>query len=610
VMRRERARRRSRAGFVMEQREQTNRTRSSLPRKTSAGTWFSKSSRAAARGRSSSRANAMPQSRKKAKSAAKKRAKTEAAASGAGGDALSLEFVRALTRADAETGANLSGESLANELTRLTLAAAEYLEATRKVKDSVRADFGELNAACASAEEKDALAAEFEARIGKDRRITAEFIAEFNKIKNIVRGTKKETAAVDAAIKKIDEMVEEVEDRMKEVLDQVKKEMNDHIEKESAETTEAANAASTLGGDSGGIPSESATPAELARRATDGCGASAFELALRSQQGTGGISEYDRWLKRSCDLSHAPALVYAGRLKLQTARIPLQDILNIDGISPELESTRAHLLSSAAENFARAVEQGNAEAEVLLATAYLDGSGVEENATKSAELNRSAAEKGNAVAQVRVSRGHLHGNNGFEKDFVKYEHWLRKATANEVDEDKLGDALTALGLKDALAHLKMLRISKSKTLNAIAQASGFVISSEAKVAFVLGPLPEHMGARDVIHHMALCFLHGVCGLEKSVRLAKDMLKMSVMNRAEYDTDDDIAAQKALLKQIRRCSGCGKYAYWTCKLCRGVRYCSRRCQKWHWKHGDGEPHKTHCPRVVTTIPEGSTILVKT
>ena len=609
-MRRERARRRSRAGFVMEQREQTNRTRSSLPRKTSAGTWFSKSSRAAARGRSSSRANAMPQSRKKAKSAAKKRAKTEAAASGAGGDALSLEFVRALTRADAETGANLSGESLANELTRLTLAAAEYLEATWKVKDSVRADFGELNAAGASAEEKDALAAEFEARIGKDRRITAEFIAEFNKIKNIVRGTKKETAAVDAAIKKIDEMVEEVEDRMKEVLDQVKKEMNDHIEKESAETTEAANAASTLGGDSGGIPSESATPAELARRATDGCGASAFELALRSQQGTGGISEYDRWLKRSCDLSHAPALVYAGRLKLQTARIPLQDILNIDGISPELESTRAHLLSSAAENFARAAEQGNAEAEVLLATAYLDGSGVEENATKSAELNRSAAEKGNAVAQARVSRGHLHGNNGFEKDFVKYEHWLRKATANEVDEDKLGDALTALGLKDALAHLKMLRISKSKTLNAIAQASGFVISSEAKVAFVLGPLPEHMGARDVIHHMALCFLHGVCGLEKSVRLAKDMLKMSVMNRAEYDTDDDIAAQKALLKRIRRCSGCGKYAYWTCKLCRGVRYCSRRCQKWHWKHGDGEPHKTHCPRVVTTIPEGSTILVKT
>ena len=563
----------------------------------------------------------MPQSRKKAKSAAKKRAKTEAAASGAGGDALSLEFdalslefriefVRPLTRADAETGANLSGESLANELTRLTLAAAEYLEATWKVKDSVRADFGELNAAGASAEEKDALAAEFEARIGKDRRITAEFIAEFNKIKNIVRGTKKETAAVDAGIKKIDEMVEEVEERMKEVLDQVKKEMNDHIEKESAETTEAANAASTLGGDSGGIPSESATPAELARRATDGCGASAFELALRSQQGTGGISEYDRWLKRSCDLSHAPALVYAGRLKLQTARIPLHDILNIDGISPELESTRAHLLSSAAENFARAAEQGNAEAEVLLATAYLDGSGVEENATKSAELNRSAAEKGNAVAQARVSRGHLHGNNGFEKDFVKYEHWLRKATANEVDEDKLGDALTALGLKDALAHLKMLRISKSKTLNAIAQASGFVISSEAKVAFVLGPLPEHMGARDVIHHMALCFLHGVCGLEKSVRLAKDVLKMSVMNRAEYDTDDDIAAQKALLKQIRRCSGCGKYAYWTCKLCRGVRYCSRRCQKWHWKHGDGEPHKTHCPRVVTTIPEGSTILVKT
>ena len=629
MTRRERARRR-RVGFVMEQREQTNRTRSLVSsEENERGDRTYSSSRAAARGRSSSRANAMPQSRKKAKSAAKKRAKTEAAASRAGGDALSLEFVEtpttdALTHANAETGENLSIDEAENELTRLTAAAArltaaaaphvEAVEAFRKDRDSVRAAFGELKAAGASAEEKDALAAEFEARIGKYRENTAEFIAEFNAIKNtklrILRGTKKENAAVDAAIKKMDDTMEEVEDMNKEVHDQIKKTMNDHIEKESAETTEAANAASTLGGDSGGIPSESAELAELARRATDGCGASAFELALRSQQGTGGISEYDRWLKRSCDLSHAPALVYAGRLKLQTARIPLQDILNIDGISPELESTRAHLLSSAAEYFARAAEQGNAEAEVLLAKAYLDGSGVEENATKSAELNRSAAEKGNAVAQARVSRGHLHGNNGFEKDFVKYEHWLRKATANEVDEDKLGDALTALGLKDALAHLKMLRISKSKTLDAIAQASGLVVSSEAKVAFVLGPLPEHMGARDVIHHMALCFLHGVCGLEKSVRLAKDVLKMSLMNRAEYDTDDDIAAQKALLKQIRRCSGCGKYAYWTCKLCRGVRYCSRRCQKWHWKHGDGEPHKTHCPRVVTTIPEGTTVLVKT
>ena len=212
MMRRERARRHSRAGFVMEQREQTNRTRSSLPRKTSAGTWCSKSSRAAARGRSSSRANAMPQSRKKAKSAAKKRAKTEAAASRAGGDALSLEFVEtpttdALTHANAETGANLSIDEAENELTRLTLAAAEYLEATWKVKDSVRADFGELNAAGASAEEKDALAAEFEARIGKDRRITAEFIAEINKIKNKAMGTKKETAAVEAAIEKMDEIM-------------------------------------------------------------------------------------------------------------------------------------------------------------------------------------------------------------------------------------------------------------------------------------------------------------------------------------------------------------------------------------------------------------------
>jgi TPR repeat protein len=590
----------------MEQREQTNRTRSLVSsEENERGDRTYSSSRAAARGRSSSRANAMPQSRKKAKSAAKKRAKTEAAASRAGGDALSLETrtTDASTQANAETGANLSkdeAETQANELTRLTAVAATYVEMIRKDRDSFRAAFGELEAAGASAEEKDALAAEFEARIGK----YLEYTAEFNAIKNILlRGTKKENAAVDAAMKKADEVLEEFEHLKKEVHDRIKKkELNDQNAKGSAETTEAANAAaSTLGGDSGGIPS-SATPAELARRATDGCGASAFELALRFRHGTGGVardpSVCERWLERSCDLSHAPALVYSGRVKFEAARIPTQHIRNIVEHSlDELESTRASLVSHAAEYFARAAEQGNADAEVLLAKAYLDGSGVEENATKSAELNRSAAEKGNVTAQARVSCGHLHGQNGFEKDFVKYEHWLRKAAANEVDDPKLGWTK-----QDALAILKKLRRSKSKTLDAIAQASGLVFSSEAKVAFVLGPLPEHTGARILIHHTALCFLHGVCGLEKSVRLAKDVLKISMMQRPEYDTDDDITARKSLLKQIRRCSGCGKYAHWTCKLCRGVRYCSRRCQKWHWKHGDGEPHKIHCPRVVTTISE--------
>ena len=134
MTRRERARRR-RVGFVMEQREQTNRTRSLVSsEENERGDRTYSSSRAAARGRSSSRAHAMPQSRKKAKSAAKKRAKTEAAASRAGGDALSLEFVEtpttdALTHANAETGANLSIDEAENELTRLTAAAARLTAA-------------------------------------------------------------------------------------------------------------------------------------------------------------------------------------------------------------------------------------------------------------------------------------------------------------------------------------------------------------------------------------------------------------------------------------------------------------------------------------------------
>jgi hypothetical protein len=249
----------------------------------------------------------------------------------------------------------------------------------------------------------------------------------------------------------------------------------------------------------------------------------------------------------------------------------------------------------AAEIFADVAERGDANGEFWLGVLHHSGHGVEQDEEKSTELFRSAAEKGLPEAQYWYGKAYHRGiDECLQADWVKHEYWVAKSAGG-------GYAL-------AVKELKEMRKVKTEVLDLIVSITDLTLSSEARVAFVFGSPPEHRAVNE-FHHVALCFLHGVCGLEKNIRLAKDMLKVALfrMEKGSDDvrrevTEDDITEVKALLKQLRRCSGCGNYAYWTCKLCRGVRYCSRKCQKWHWKHGDGEPHKMHCPREVTTISE--------
>jgi hypothetical protein len=58
-----------------------------------------------------------------------------------------------------------------------------------------------------------------------------------------------------------------------------------------------------------------------------------------------------------------------------------------------------------------------------------------------------------------------------------------------------------------------------------------------------------------------------------------------------------------LVKLRACVTCGKRdARLGCKLCRGVRYCDKRCQQKDWARGT-EPHPPHretCSRVVNGI----------
>jgi len=319
------------------------------------------------------------------------------------------------------------------------------------------------------------------------------------------------------------------------------------------------------------------------------CGASAWELAQHYELGTGGVGKSNAtgeyWLSKSYELKHIPA-------QLAVAKNDYRAGLDMSRPTSERTNDSQAFIS---EIFADVAERGDANGEFWLGAVYLHGYGVERDEAKYIELCRSAAEKGDPEAQYWYGKAYHRGiDECLQADWVKHEYWVAKSAGG--------------GYAAAVKELKKMRKVKTEVLDLIVSITGLSLSSEARVAFVFGSPPEHRAVNE-FHHVALCFLHGLCGLEKNIRLAKDILKVALfrMEKGSDDvrrdvTEDAITEVKALLKQLRRCSGCGKYAYWTCKLCRGVRYCSRKCQKWHWKHGDGEPHKVHCPRVVTTISE--------
>jgi TPR repeat protein len=321
----------------------------------------------------------------------------------------------------------------------------------------------------------------------------------------------------------------------------------------------------------------------LMTKALDGdCGESAWKLALHFRDGTGGVvadkKEWNWWGYKSADLEYPPAVMAVAKSNFERG---------LDGDEPQREFKMKLAIESFKKIVALDVPE-TAEAAFGLFRCYYDGVGVEQDKQKSVEMLRLAAEKGDPEAQSVLAHYHITGAD-VDMDCVKAEHLALKAAA--------------AGCDDAVEFVKDIRTARAGLLDLVIKFSGLRLSSEARVAHVFGPPPEHR-AISFEHNLALCFLHGVCGLEKNLRLAKDLLKrtLAIKDPRVNLAEEDVAEVKAHLKQLRRCSGCGKYAHWTCKLCRGERYCSRKCQKWHWKHGDGEPHKVHCPRVVTTIPE--------
>jgi TPR repeat protein len=373
---------------------------------------------------------------------------------------------------------------------------------------------------------------------------------------------------------------------------------------------------------------------ELVKKANAGCGEAAWAIARHYDNGSGGVEKNEaldvQWTEKSAALGYSLAQLVLG--------VRMRD-------KGDYTSARAWFEKSAAGGV-------EGEAEFALGSLYYEGQGVEKNPATAIEWWRAGALKGGVHAQYNlgaVLSDYLHEytdavlwlekaaaqgfvdamdrvgilyfcGDGVERNARTAMIWWLKASRggsvmakeNLLKKFRHGDfigiesayvlhenlfvELAEYGDEDSVQRLNRLRKNKRGTLLVTAKRTGLELSEDAVERFVSGPLPEHE-AKNTFHHLALCFLHGRCGLEKNLRMAKEVFKECEI----YDPDNAAVAEE--LVKLRSCVTCGKTdARWGCKLCRGVRYCNKRCQQRDWNRGE-PPHKETCSRVVHMYPPG-------
>jgi TPR repeat protein len=204
----------------------------------------------------------------------------------------------------------------------------------------------------------------------------------------------------------------------------------------------------------------------------------------------------------------------------------------------------------------------------------------------------------------------LWDGEGCEKDVVAAErHWVQAVEAVKkchISRDDLEDLIRKChddvwgAHEDSKERLAQLRASKTILINAINRESDLRYAADELEAFVNATCEDHT-ARDTLHHVARCVMHGRCGLKKNLRLAKDLMKACVRNDpSNEDAEKD-------LESMRRCVTCGTHSRRTCELCMGPNYCCKDCQRHDWKvgrggDGDGDDrHELTCPRHITAMP---------
>ena len=100
---------------------------------------------------------------------------------------------------------------------------------------------------------------------------------------------------------------------------------------------------------------------------------------------------------------------------------------------PARRLTPAQVAVNRAEQLQKLAIRGSMDAQVRLASAFLDGDGVVQNAAESVRWNRAAAEQGNPIAQIRLAIAYETGT-GVPRDLAQAAAWMKKAAEQDCAE--------------------------------------------------------------------------------------------------------------------------------------------------------------------------------
>ena len=117
--------------------------------------------------------------------------------------------------------------------------------------------------------------------------------------------------------------------------------------------------------------------------------------------------------------------------------------------------------------FQKSADQGNADAQTLLATCYFRGNGVLEDERKAASLYQKAANQGHAEAQYWLGNCYRFGW-GIKKDPRKAIEWYKKSMDNGYYEFNIYDSISFV-LYDIIFEMEKIgtrlqKIARSKEL--------------------------------------------------------------------------------------------------------------------------------------------------
>jgi len=129
-------------------------------------------------------------------------------------------------------------------------------------------------------------------------------------------------------------------------------------------------------------------------------------------------SEADYWLKKAINQGNAKAEVVLGKSYLITAMF--------DDMFPNAKATATEYYQKALYLFKKAAEQGNAKGENYLGIMYDKGLGVPQDYSKADYWFKKAAKQGLAIAEYNIGYMYEHGL-GVPQDYSKAKYWLKKA---------------------------------------------------------------------------------------------------------------------------------------------------------------------------------------